>query len=335
VARFPSWVSNFAPDLNTSCAYLLITLIIALGEHISNITRIHMEKFWAKERKYELGRGFSGKEVGTFAPVMLVRQLDKVDTVPRGQGGKIQSAAVQGGMNRAVDRVYNGLLHFIRQDPEAWGYQLDKTTKEEVYVEIEGLPEAARPFKLAMLGSPPEPPKPIQNVVQSYWRPSYETMFTRIHQADLVLPAFGEDSNYIKDKASSTMGIALSARTPMLLTAEEEAAYGYFPSDFVVRRPHYMSEMEFIHASRIGKINYDRVKHSDARLLKARDGLLVRNAQLLAEMFQRPLVAMPDDASLAVHFRFELDRKMKEEAEKKAAEEKKKEEEETQKTASG
>lgn len=121
----------------------------------------------------------------------------------------------------------------------------------------------------------------------------------------------------------------------MLLSAEEELAYGYFLPAFVVRRPHYMDEMEYIYSTRIGSNAYDRARHSDAAMQAGQETLILANAQLLGEIFTRPLVHTPEDASLAVHFRVQVDERLREMEERQREKERLKAIEEQRKKGEG
>lgn len=181
---------------------------------MTNVTRHHFDAFWTKERMYDVERERNGREIGTFYPVMRVPQLDAVDVEPRGQGTKIHSAVVQGHLDtehRDIKRLYDSLLRLMRKDAATWGYQ--RNGAGAAFVEIPGLLAPNVAFKLHLLGANiPLPPSELEHVVNVVVEPSYEDMFDRIHRSDVVLPAFPPNSDYIRDKASSSMGVALSAR---------------------------------------------------------------------------------------------------------------------------
>ena len=56
-------------------------------------------------------------------------------------------------------------------------------------------------------------------------RLTYIPFYQRIHSADIVLPAFGTVP-YGINRASSTFGVAATARTPVAVTESDSASYG-------------------------------------------------------------------------------------------------------------
>lgn len=103
-----------------------------------------------------------------------------------------------------------------------WGYQLDTESGE--YVPIDE--ESPTRFTVKVLGLTgtkwPTELKHVVNMEQYLW---YIPFYQRIHSADIVLPAFGTEP-YGVNRASSTFGVAATARTPVAVTESDNAAYG-------------------------------------------------------------------------------------------------------------
>lgn len=110
----------------------------------------------------------------------------------------------------------------IIADPELWGYKLDEESGE--YLPIDE--KSPHRFTLKILGLTGTGwPDELKHVVSMENYLPYKPYYDRIHDADIVLPAFG-DTPYGVSRASSTMGVAATARTPLAVTESVAEAYG-------------------------------------------------------------------------------------------------------------
>jgi len=103
-----------------------------------------------------------------------------------------------------------------------WGYKLDAESGEYLPVDQ----DSSTSFTIKVLGMtgtswPPEL-KHVVSMEKYLW---YIPFYQRIHSADIVLPAFGTEA-YGVDRASSTFGVAATARTPVAVTESDNKAYG-------------------------------------------------------------------------------------------------------------
>jgi len=107
-------------------------------------------------------------------------------------------------------------------DPALWGYKLDSETGE--YLPID--PEDHSRFTVQMLGlrgtSWPAALKHVVSMESYLW---YAPFYERIYTSDIVLPALGTEP-YGLHRASSSFGVAATARTPVAVTESDNAAYG-------------------------------------------------------------------------------------------------------------
>lgn len=188
------------------------TVFAGLGDHMTRLTQDHLRSLAKVEGRRWTHRS-SESDAATFAPIFVPLPLAQSDVKPRGSGTKIHSAVIQGNLaesHRRTNATLHELLRYIEEDPLAWGYRIDP--QQNAFLEVITT-DHETPFKLYIIGhNPPPVPARLRHVVHFHYSPDYPTMFRIMHQADVVLPAFHHNSDYTKKRASSTIGVAVSAR---------------------------------------------------------------------------------------------------------------------------
>ena len=104
-------------------------------------------------------------------------------------------------------------------DPALWGYIL----QDGIYVPD---PSAPSRFQLHLLGGFYNATPEMQHVIRNTVGPPYDLYYDSVVNTDLVMPAFGTRFAYDKDRASSTMGVAATAGTPLVVTPRLIERYG-------------------------------------------------------------------------------------------------------------
>lgn len=167
------------------------------------------------------------------------------DAQARGLGTKIHSAVIQGNLaesHRNMNITIHELLRYIEEDPSSWGYRFD--LDQDAYLPLSSSDDNV-PFKLHLTGhNPPPIPAVLRHVVDFHYSPDYPTMFRIVHQADVVLPAFHPHSDYTKRRASSTNGIAVSARVS---NAKARLLVRFTHHERLCRRHYSFQELPLMH----------------------------------------------------------------------------------------
>lgn len=117
------------------------------------------------------------------------------------------------------------LLCSVLEDPELFGYEIPPD--EAVFLPKSGCKDV---FHLKILGEGELGiPNALKHVVIQRSGALYPDYIAEVGHSDLLVPAFAHDG-YILSKASSSVGMALTAKIPLLLAKADLRAYSFLDS---------------------------------------------------------------------------------------------------------
>ncbi|PIL36619.1 hypothetical protein GSI_00308 [Ganoderma sinense ZZ0214-1] len=222
--------------------------LVAIGDHVAKAF-LHMFAEAADSHEPTLSASdFEHVPVDVHIPLLDIPNLP-VKVSPR----HLTKAVIQGKFEmerRDYARIFQELIDSLNEDPAAWGYHPLVASRRAFEPNHES---SVPPFQLLLVGSQYlGVPEELEHVVVVHRDLPYKGFYELIANADIVLPAFA-DNSYYEIRASSTLALATELRTPMLVTARTRRTYGFVDDDrVVVTRPAAMSEVQALRALRTG-----------------------------------------------------------------------------------
>jgi hypothetical protein len=197
---------------------------------------------------------------------------------------------VQGRFSDARDylRFFRDLEEQVLDDPLSWGYVVSDEGSNAVFEEDATSSFDSR-FKLHLLGcvSSDDPdflkriPPSIKHVIVVHRDLEYTQFYEKLHEMDLLIPLWKENSQYTTIRASSSISAAVSVQVPILPSEAESAAYDFLQNIAVVKREEGESEVDAIARLRKGGLQ-DRALGQD--WLEYLQSIEAKNESLLRDI---------------------------------------------------